>query len=203
MGLFDSLKLDPADKQARENQKFMRLALKEAEKAYAIHEVPIGCIIVKDGKVIAKGSNRRNKDRNVISHAEILAISDACKKIHDWRLEDCTMYVTLEPCPMCAGAIVQARMKKVVIGTENKKGGCAGSVLNILQTPGFPQQVEIEFGILRDECSTLLSKFFQDLREQKDDAESNIGTSESGPYDTISSTPLSSDAVSNSENNNG
>lgn len=174
MGLLDSLKLSPEDKEARQNEKFMRMALKEAEKAFSINEVPIGCVIVKDGKVIAKGSNRRNKDRNVISHAEMMAISDACKKIHDWRLDDCTMYVTLEPCPMCAGAIVQARMKKVVIGTMNEKGGCAGSVINLLNTPGLPQQVETETGVLQSECSEILSRFFQNLRDAKTTAESNI-----------------------------
>lgn len=172
MGLLDSLKLSPEDKENRQNEKFMCLALKEAEKANAINEVPIGCVIVKDGKVISKGYNKRNKDHSVISHAEMLAISDACKKIRDWRLDDCTMYVTLEPCPMCAGAIVQARMKKVVIGAMNEKGGCAGSVINLLQTPGLPQQVETVTGVLQNECSEILSRFFQNLREEKE----NINT---------------------------
>lgn len=174
MGLLDALKLSPEDKEKRQTEKFMSLALKEAEKAFSIDEVPIGCVIVKDGKVIAKGYNRRNKDHNVVSHAEMIAISDACKKIHDWRLDDCTMYVTLEPCPMCAGAIVQARMKKVVIGTMNEKGGCAGSVINLLNIPGLPQQVETETGVMQAECSEILSRFFQNLREAKAAAEANI-----------------------------
>ena len=145
----------------------MRAAIKEAKKAYALEEVPIGCVIVRDGKIIARGYNRRNTDKNTLAHAELTAIKKASKKCGDWRLEDCTMYVTLEPCQMCAGAIVQSRMKKVVIAAMNPKAGCAGSVLNLLQMAEFNHQVEIERGLLEDECSMMLSTFFRDLREKK------------------------------------
>ena len=145
----------------------MRAAIKEAKKAYALEEVPIGCVIVRDGKIIARGYNRRNTDKNTLAHAELTAIKKASKKCGDWRLEDCTMYVTLEPCQMCAGAIVQSRMKKVVIAAMNPKAGCAGSVLNLLQMAAFNHQVEIERGLLEEECSTMLSTFFRDLREKK------------------------------------
>lgn len=148
-------------------EKYMRAAIKEAKKAYALEEVPIGCVIVRDGKIIARGYNRRNTDKNTLAHAELTAIKKASKKCGDWRLEDCTMYVTLEPCQMCAGAIVQSRMKKVVIAAMNPKAGCAGSVLNLLQMAEFNHQVEIERGLLEDECSTMLSTFFRDLREKK------------------------------------
>ena len=145
----------------------MRAAIKEAKKAYALEEVPIGCVIVRDGKIIARGYNRRNTDKNTLAHAELTAIKKASKKCGDWRLEDCTMYVTLEPCQMCAGAIVQSRMKKVVIAAMNPKAGCAGSILNLLQMAAFNHQVEIERGLLEEECSTMLSTFFRDLREKK------------------------------------
>lgn len=148
-------------------EKFMKAALKEAQKAYLIDEVPIGCVIVKDNKIIARGYNRRNMDKNTLAHAELTAIRKASKKTGDWRLEECTMYVTLEPCQMCAGAIVQSRMKKVVIGAMNPKAGCAGSVLNLLQVPKFNHQVEIEHGILEDECAAMLSDFFAELRRKK------------------------------------
>ncbi len=148
-------------------EKYMRAAIKEAKKAYALEEVPIGCVIVRDGKIIARGYNRRNTDKNTLAHAELTAIKKASKKCGDWRLEDCTMYVTLEPCQMCAGAIVQSRMKKVVIAAMNPKAGCAGSVLNLLQMVAFNHQVEIERGLLEEECSTMLSTFFCDLREKK------------------------------------
>ena len=148
-------------------EKYMRAAIKEAKKAYALEEVPIGCVIVRDGKIIARGYNRRNTDKNTLAHAELTAIKKASKKCGDWRLEDCTMYVTLEPCQMCAGAIVQSRMKKVVIAAMNPKAGCAGSVLNLLQMAEFNHQVEIERGLLEDECSTMLSTFFRNLREKK------------------------------------
>ncbi len=149
-------------------EKYMGQAMKEAQKSYDINEVPIGCVIVKDGKVIAKGHNRRNIDKNVLAHAEIAAIKKACKKTGDWRLEGCTMYVTLEPCQMCAGAIVQARMDKVVIGAMNKKAGCGGSVLNILQMDQFNHQCQVVRGILGDQCSAMMSGFFEELRRQKD-----------------------------------
>ena len=145
-------------------EKFMRAAIREAKKAYALDEVPIGCVIVREEKIIARGYNRRNTDKNTLAHAELSAIKKASKKCGDWRLEDCTMYVTLEPCQMCAGAIVQSRMKKVVIGANNPKAGCAGSVLNLLQMAAFNHQVEIEKGVLEEECSSMLSDFFRELR---------------------------------------
>lgn len=148
-------------------EKYMRAAIREAKKAYALEEVPIGCVIVQDGKIIARGYNRRNTDKNTLAHAELSAIKKASKKCGDWRLEDCTMYVTLEPCQMCAGAIVQSRMPKVVIAAKNPKAGCAGSVLNLLQIPQFNHQVEIEYGMLEEECSEMLSRFFRELREKK------------------------------------
>lgn len=149
-------------------EKYMKAAIREAKKAAAINEVPIGCIIVHQDKVIARGYNRRIVDKNVLSHAEIIAIRKACKKMGDWRLEDCTMYITLEPCPMCAGAIVQARIPKVVMGCRNPKAGCAGSVLDILHQSGLNHQVETETGILEDECSKILKNFFKTLRQTKE-----------------------------------
>ena len=149
------------------DEKFMKAAIREAKKAYALDEVPIGCVIVSDDKIIARGYNRRNTEGNTLAHAEISAIRKASKKLGDWRLEDCTMYVTLEPCQMCAGAIVQSRMKRVVIASMNPKAGCAGSVLNLLQMAEFNHQVEIEKGVLNEECSTMLSDFFRELRERK------------------------------------
>ena len=151
------------------DEKYMRAALREAKKAYALGEVPIGCVLVADGKIIARGYNRRKTDHNTLSHAELNAIRKASKKTGDWRLEQCTMYVTLEPCQMCAGAIVQARIPKVYIGTMNPKAGCAGSLLNLLQFPAFNHQVEIETGILQDECAALLSGFFKEMRQKKKD----------------------------------
>lgn len=150
-----------------ENEKYMRQAIKQALKARDIDEVPIGCVIVYEGKVIARGYNRRNIDKNTLSHAELNAIRKASKKLGDWRLDDCEMYVTLEPCQMCAGAIVQSRIKKVYIGCMNPKAGCAGSIINLLQVAQFNHQVEIEKGILEDECSNMLTTFFRQLREKK------------------------------------
>lgn len=147
--------------------KYMREALKQAKKAYSLNETPIGCVIVYDGKIIARGYNRRNTDKNTLAHAEIAAIKKASKKLGDWRLEGCTMYVTLEPCQMCAGAIVQSRMTRVVIGCMNPKAGCAGSVLNLLQMDKFNHQVEVERGVLGEECSQVMSGFFRELREKK------------------------------------
>lgn len=147
------------------DEKYMRAAIRLAGKAASIGEVPIGCVIVHEDTIIARGYNRRTIDKNVLSHAEIIAIKKACKKIGDWRLEDCTMYVTLEPCPMCAGAIVQARVPRVVIGCMNPKAGCAGSVLDLLQEDGFNHQVETETGVLGDECSYMMKSFFKELRE--------------------------------------
>ena len=150
-----------------QDEKYMREAIRQAKKAYALDEVPIGCVIVQDGKIIARGYNRRNTDKNTLSHAELTAIKKASKKTGDWRLEDCTMYVTLEPCQMCAGAIVQSRLQKVVIATMNPKAGCAGSILNLLQMAQFNHQVEIVNGVLQEECSQMLSCFFKELRERK------------------------------------
>lgn len=151
----------------RDEEKFMKEAIRQAKKAYALREVPIGCVIVYEGKIIARGYNRRNTDKNTTSHAEINAIRKASKKLGDWRLEGCTLYVTLEPCQMCAGAIVQARIDKVVIGGMNPKAGCAGSVLNLLEMDGFNHKVEVERGVLEEECSTMLSGFFKELRMEK------------------------------------
>lgn len=142
----------------------MRAALKQAKKALLLGEVPIGCVIVCQGKIIARGYNRRNTDKNTLSHAELTAIRRASKVTGDWRLEECTLYVTLEPCQMCSGAIVQARIPKVVIGCMNPKAGCAGSILNLLEMPEFNHQVQVERGILEEECSTVLKQFFKDLR---------------------------------------
>ncbi len=149
------------------DKRYMKAAIVQAKKAYALGEVPIGCVIVQNEKIIARGYNRRNTDKLTLAHAELAAIRKASKKTGDWRLEDCTMYVTLEPCQMCAGAIVQSRMQKVVIGTWNPKAGCAGSVLNLLQMPQFNHQVEIVSGVFEQECAQLLSDFFQELREKK------------------------------------
>ena len=153
-----------------QDEKYMKAALREAKKAYKLDEVPIGCVIVQENKIIARGYNRRNTDKNTLAHAEMSAIKKASKKTGDWRLEDCTMYVTLEPCQMCAGAIVQSRLGKVVIGSMNPKAGCAGSVINLLQMKQFNHQVEMVTGVLEEECSTMLSGFFQELREKKKQA---------------------------------
>ena len=150
-----------------QTEKFMREAIRQARKAEKIDEVPIGCVIVYENKIIARGYNRRNIDKNTLAHAELSAIKKASKKLGDWRLEGCTMYVTLEPCQMCAGAIVQARIDKVVIGSMNPKAGCAGSVLNLLQISAFNHQVELETGVLEAECSSMLSNFFKNLRIKK------------------------------------
>lgn len=144
--------------------KYMKEALKQAKKAYALGEVPIGCIIVYEDSIIGRGYNRRKTDKNTLSHAEIRAIGKASRKMGDWRLEGCTLYVTLEPCQMCAGAIVQARIPRVVIGCMSPKAGCAGSVLNILQMPEFNHQAEIVQGVMEEECSRMLSDFFAELR---------------------------------------
>ena len=149
------------------DHKYMKEALRQAKKAYALEEVPIGCVIVYDGKIIARGYNRRNTDKNTLAHAELLAIRRAAKKLGDWRLEGCTMYITLEPCQMCAGAIVQARVSRVVVGSMNPKAGCAGSILNLLQMPQFNHQVELTTDVLGEECAKMMSDFFRELRENK------------------------------------
>lgn len=146
------------------HEKYMQEALKQAKKAYNLGEVPIGCVIVFGGKIIGRGYNRRNTDKSTLAHAEITAIKKASKIIGDWRLEGCTLYVTLEPCQMCAGAIVQARIPEVVMGSMNPKAGCGGSVLNILQMPEFNHQVLVTRGIMEEACSLLLTSFFKDLR---------------------------------------
>lgn len=150
-----------------QDEKYMKQAIKQAKKAYALDEVPIGCVIVADDKIIARGYNRRNTDKNPLAHAELSAIRKASKKTGDWRLEECTMYVTLEPCQMCAGAIVQARIPRVVIGAMNPKAGCAGSIINLLQMQQFNHQVQTDIGVLGDECSTMLSEFFRELRKKR------------------------------------
>ena len=151
-----------------EDIKYMKAALKQAEKAIAIGEVPIGAVIVYEGKIIARGYNRRNTDKTTLAHAEISCIRKACKKLGDWRLEGCTLYCTLEPCQMCAGAIVQSRIDRCVIGAMNPKAGCAGSVMNLLQIASFNHQVEITYSVLEEECGSMLSSFFRDLRKKKE-----------------------------------
>ncbi len=150
-----------------EDRRYMFEAIKQAKKAEKVEDVPIGCVIVLDGQIIARGYNKRNKKKSTLCHAEIEAIGRATKKIGDWRLDNCTMYVTLEPCPMCAGAIVQARIKRVVIGAMNPKAGCAGSIVNLLQMDGFNHKVEITTGIYEKECSELMKNFFAKLRIKK------------------------------------
>ena len=148
------------------DEKFMKQALLQAKKAKDLGEVPIGCVIVQDGKVIGRGYNRRNTDKSTLSHAEITAIRKASKKLNDWRLEECTLYVTLEPCQMCAGAIVQARVKEVVIGAMNPKAGCAGSILNLFTMKQFNHQVQTTYGVCEAECSQILKQFFAGLRKR-------------------------------------
>ena len=154
-------------KKLTEEERCMREAVRQAKKAWKLGEVPIGCVIVYEGKIIGRGYNRRTTDGNVLAHAEIIAIRKACRAMGDWRLEGCTMYVTLEPCPMCAGAIVQARIPKVVIGCMNPKAGCAGSVLDLLHEDGFNHRVETEVGMVGEECSQKLKDFLRELREKK------------------------------------
>ncbi|MCQ2422034.1 MAG: tRNA adenosine(34) deaminase TadA [Lachnospiraceae bacterium] len=151
----------------RDDVYFMKKALHQADRAAMLGEVPIGCVILYEGKIIGRGFNLRKNKHTTLAHAEITAIRQACKVIGDWRLEGCTMYVTLEPCQMCAGAIVQSRLDRVVIGTDNPKAGCAGSILNLLQMKEFNHQVEITRGILREECSEVLQSFFRDMRKRE------------------------------------
>ncbi len=149
------------------DEKYMREAIRQAKKAYLIGEVPIGCVIVCQDKIIGRGYNRRTIDKNPLAHAELTAIRKASRKMGDWRLEGCTMYVTLEPCQMCSGAIVQSRMDKVVVGCMNPKAGCAGSILNLLQVKEFNHQAELVTGVLEEECSRMMKTFFKELREKK------------------------------------
>lgn len=149
------------------DEKYMKQAIRQAKKAYAIGETPIGCVIVYQDKIIGRGYNRRTIDKNTLAHAELTAIRKASRKMGDWRLEGCTMYVTLEPCQMCSGAIVQSRMTRVVVGCMNPKAGCAGSVLNLLQMQEFNHQAELTIGVLEKECSQMMKSFFKELREKK------------------------------------
>ena len=148
-------------------EKYMKEAIRQARKAWKLNEVPIGCVIVREDRIIARGYNRRNTDKNTLAHAELLAIRKGSRAVGDWRLEDCTMYITLEPCQMCAGAIVQARIPRVVIGSRNPKAGCAGSILNLLDIPAFNHQAELTEGVLGEECSALMTDFFRELRERR------------------------------------
>lgn len=149
-------------------EKYMELALAQAQIAYDNNEVPIGCVIVYNNEVIGKGANLRVTKANVLAHAEIIAINEACNFMGDWRLEDCTLFVTVEPCPMCAGAILQARIKEVVYGTRNPKAGCAGSIYNILQDNRFNHIAEIKEGIKEEECTDLMKAFFKKFRQKSD-----------------------------------
>lgn len=154
---------------------FMKEALKEAKKAYKKEEIPVGAVIVKNGEIIARGHNLKESKKNTIKHAEIIAIEKASKKLDSWRLEECEMYVTLEPCTMCAGAIINARIKELYIGTEDNKTGACGSVLNIFDYP-FNHKVEIEKNIMQKQCEKIIKDFFIELREKKSkDKEKNNG----------------------------
>lgn len=148
-----------------EDERYMKEAVRQAKKAWVLGEVPIGCVIVCQGKIIARGYNRRMTDHSALAHAEIIAIKRACKKIGDWRLEGCRIYITLEPCPMCAGAIVQARIPEVVIGCMNPKAGCAGSVLDLFHQEGFNHKCQVITGVRKEECSQMMKEFFQALRK--------------------------------------
>ena len=155
------------DVYTQDDIKYMMEAIKQAKKAWKLTEVPIGCVIVYNDKIIGRGYNRRNTDKTTLGHAEITAIKRASKIMGDWRLEDCTLYVTLEPCQMCAGAIVQARIPRVVIGSMNPKAGCAGSILNLLDMQQFNHRCEVVRGVMKQECSDMLTTFFKELREIK------------------------------------
>ncbi|WP_223703592.1 tRNA adenosine(34) deaminase TadA [Sutcliffiella deserti] len=160
------------------DEKFMRLAIREAQKAEGLAEVPIGAVLVKDGIVLARGHNLRETTQRSLTHAEILAIDEGCKNLGTWRLEDTTLYVTLEPCPMCAGAIILSRVKKVVYGAKDPKAGCAGTLMNLLNDSRFNHQTEVVSGVLEEECGMLLSDFFRKLRKEKKKSKS-ISKSES------------------------
>ena len=160
-------KTDIIAEQKKTDEKYMKEAIRQAKKAYKLDETPIGCVIVHDGKIIGRGYNRRNTDKSPLAHAEITAIRKASRKLGDWRLEECTLYVTLEPCQMCAGAIVQSRVTRVVVGCMNPKAGCAGSILNLLDMREFNHQVRLETGVLEEECSMLMKTFFKELRTKQ------------------------------------
>ena len=150
-----------------QKDKFMKEALKEAKKAYNKLEIPVGAVIVKDGKIIARAHNLKETKTDTTKHAEMLAIQKASKKLEAWRLLDCEMYVTLEPCSMCAGAIINSRIKKVYIGASDEKTGAVGSVLNLFEDYTFNHKVEYEKGIMQEECQKILKDFFKELRKQK------------------------------------
>lgn len=156
-----------------EDQQWMQEAIKEALKAQQIGEVPIGAVIVKDGEIIGRGHNLRETSLDPTAHAEMIAIRDASIKLGAWRLLDCTLYVTLEPCPMCAGAIVQSRLRKVVYGTIDSKAGCAGTLMNLLQEPRFNHETELVSGVLQEECASLLTQFFRSIRKGKQHTKSD------------------------------
>lgn len=162
----DALQTKQDTLQAKQDAHYMRVAIHLAKKAAAQGDVPIGCVIVHEGRIIARGYNKRTLKGNVLCHAEVLAINKACRRLGDWRLEDCTLYVTLEPCPMCAGAIVQARIPRVVIGCKNPKAGCAGSILDLLHETRFNHQVETSYDVLQPDCSALMKDFFKTLRQK-------------------------------------
>ncbi|ACS98786.1 tRNA adenosine(34) deaminase TadA [Paenibacillus sp. JDR-2] len=151
----------------QEDQAWMQLAIEEAKKAEQIGEVPIGAILVKNGEVVGRGYNLRETNHDPTAHAEMVAIREACERLGAWRLLDCTLYVTLEPCPMCAGAIVQSRVKRVVYGTGDPKAGCAGTLMNLLQEPRFNHETELTSGVLQAECAELLTNFFRNLRNKR------------------------------------
>ncbi|UCZ53279.1 tRNA adenosine(34) deaminase TadA [Bacillus shivajii] len=150
-----------------DDEYYMNEAILEAEKAETLGEVPIGAIIVKDRDIIARGHNLREQNQQTTAHAEMVAIESACRTVDSWRLDDCTLYVTLEPCPMCAGAIVQSRMQRVVYGASDKKAGCCGTLMNLLDEPRFNHQVPITSGVLEEVSSSMLKSFFKKLREKK------------------------------------
>ncbi|MCI9179875.1 MAG: nucleoside deaminase [Lachnospiraceae bacterium] len=158
-----------------EDEKYMKEAIRQAKKALALNEVPIGCVIVHEGKIIGRGYNRRMTDHTTLAHAEIIAIRKACRQVGDWRLENCRIYITLEPCPMCAGAIVQARIPEVIIGCMNPKAGCAGSVLDLLHQEGFNHRCGVKTGTLGEECSQMMRSFFKELREKEKEKKKTQG----------------------------
>ncbi|PGZ95255.1 tRNA-specific adenosine deaminase [Bacillus pseudomycoides] len=153
---------------------FMKLAIEEAKKAEEIQEVPIGAVVVVDGEIVSRAHNLRETEQRSIAHAELLAIDDACKKLGTWRLENATLYVTLEPCPMCAGAIVLSRVKRVVYGASDPKGGCAGTLMNLLTEERFNHQSEVVIGVLEEECGALLTTFFRELRKKRKKEKENL-----------------------------
>lgn len=159
--------IDAMEEQKKTDERYMREAIRQAKKAYKLDETPIGCVIVHEGKIIGRGYNRRNTDKSPLAHAEISAIKKASKKLGDWRLEECTLYVTLEPCQMCSGAIIQSRIPRVVVGCMNPKAGCAGSVLNLLNVSAFNHQAQLTTGVMGEECSRMMKQFFKELREKK------------------------------------